>query len=866
VCLILIAILIGWSQTHSTEVRASKEAVRTQARELQVITVSYGEFVPMDELADRREGLVRRAFEQNRVGGYISTDGDELQKLSVGPDEIDRFLDEPGLVSTMSSAYADDANGDDYDGDGFLGTDDNPPLLHGEYIADIPRIQLDFMATIEPGIVITKTSTGNTEEFSKTYEKSSREEQYNASSGSEFKTNFKVGLSGIFGIFNNLPLFSWAEGSPKLDAGVEFNHSRKWNRSVTTQVQQDMERYFQEKKQEEISVESNAGFLRTQLLLTNVSHFAADMKITSLRAQAVAYNPRSGAKYAFGEVLIQGDIYLYSGTGNNTSSRFLEFSGINTAQMESALYEGYMFDFDISGDYQSQTPDGTVDWRARMSQALSKTAWFQVNYGDMTRQVIRQVAVQTPTGESLTVENGLTEIFGADNLDFAVHSTSGRRIITRIQHRQNRHAERNFNELSPAEQAEYGRWVVGYKYGSKNIATDLHLDSTPLLQGDVLGVYFLTKDDFIPPPAYPDQEVDFDLPTEGTIENGGLLAIEGPVKVGDVIEIDVESNFEIASQGYKHYNSVRSCGETMYNADCYWRIVEFSDGDFFQVPNLDWYRFKVSFGTTHPKTWLLPSQLGATVVSSSGFPEYAFTLRFTVTAAHLNNQPQGLLRVAVDDRADSLLCGCRGTNIRGRPTSCVQPCPDPAEVRSSIGQVRYYKYTPDVDIDGFTAMYHYGMDWDDFDFTVHPGAVELWDGKDNDQNGETESAYISGPSKLGGGQSALFRGKTQAWDGTSPTYKWYRREVPAGGSPTAWRYIGTGPSIRSRMPSGSDDPDLNVALDGGMILAAPLPSWGFDLKVKATVAGSEHTEVATKTVRYYKSPLPPIVKSPKILK
>jgi hypothetical protein len=182
--------------------------------------------------------------------------------------------------------------------------------------------------------------------------------------------------------------------------------------------------------------------------------------------------------------------------------------------------------------------------------------------------------------------------------------------------------------------------------------------------------------------------------------------------------------------------------------------------------------------------------------------------------------------------------------------------------------VRYYKYTPDVDIDGYTAMYHYGMDWDDFDFTVHPGAVELWDDKDNDQNGETESVYISGPSKLGGGQSALFRGRTQAWDGASPTYKWYRREKPPGGSPTAWRYIGTGPSIRSRMPyDSSNDPDLSVASGEGIVLAkAPLPSWGFDLKIKATVAGSEHTEVSTKTVRYYKSPLPPIVKSPKILK
>lgn len=91
--------------------------------------------------------------------------------------------------------------------------------------------------------------------------------------------------------------------------------------------------------------------------------------------------------------------------------------------------------------------------------------------------------------------------------------------------------------------------MVGYKFGPNNLATDLQLDSTPLLQGDVIGAYFLTEDDFIPPPAYPDQEVDFDLPSEGTIHDGGLLALEEPVTVGDVIEIEVENYFEIYRQG-----------------------------------------------------------------------------------------------------------------------------------------------------------------------------------------------------------------------------------------------------------------------------------------------------------------------------
>lgn len=855
-----LAALLAWSQGGLSAQSAPEQEPRAAEAGLRVLTISYGELVPVSEVEGRREVLIRQAFREGRVrlelqgasGARTLAPGDTELRWALGgsPPESPTAALEPALGIPDLGAASDP---DDYDGDGFSPAEEVPPL-RGEYVVDLPRISIDFVATIEPGIVAKKTGTETTEEYSKTYSKNTREEKYNASSSQEFKNSVKGSLSATFGNPLKLGLFKFISiVTPKLDATSEYSRTRAWSRSVSTEVQRYMEEYLERKRTSVITVEPTAGFLRSQLLLTNVTHFPAPLRINGLRAQAVAYSPRTGDKFAFGEILLDGDVFLYSGTGNNTATRYLEFTGINTLQMESALYEGYMFDFDISGDYQMKSVDGLVDWRVRKSEAAAKSAWLQVNYGDQNFPVIRQVALQARAGGELTVEKGLVEIFGAQNVTFGFDPVLGRWIVTRVNHRQNRHADRDFNTLTPQEQAEYGRWVIGYRFGSENFATDLLIDQTPLRQDDVVALYFLTREDMIPPPAVPDASVSFDLPAQGQIDNGGYLALEGPVKVGDVVEIDTVNRFTVYRQVSRYYDRVSTwnCG-LMVHATCYGRAVDYDTTGFVPVPSVDWYGLKLSFGTSNPRTWLSPGQVGASVVQKSDFPQYSFKVRFTVTAAHLNNQPQGVLRVGQQVSTDTLLRDCRGWTVAGNAIDCTGTWAK--ELRSVTGQSRWYIYTPDADTDGFTALYHYGQDWDDYDFTVHPGAPELWDGKDNDQDGRIERVAVSGPGRLARCEMGTYRAAPVDFDGAL-SYTWSRRESMGGGK-TPWVTIGTGPTVTARMTCGSGGPDdFPDTLTATAVPVAPMaPPTGFDLRVEASSSGSSYRSVATLGVVQYTPP------------
>lgn len=803
----------------------------TSAESLRVTTVTFGTFVPIEEFEERRLELLEEAFRAGRVR--------VIEESANGAVEVEPTIAD--LEALLASATPRSRSIDallpasvDYDGDGFIGADDQPPLRYGEYVADVPRINLDFDAQIEPGIVVERVSTGETEEFTKTLTKTSYENNYQASASQSFKTSFKFSLIGLFAKAADAAVRKFSF-DPKLDAGLEYNRSREWSQATKRELQESMEHYFQEKRNDQIRVGAEAGFLRSSLLITNTSHFPADMAITNLRTVAKAYSPRSAAEFAWGQVSVEGTICLYSGSGNNTALRFLAFPSINTVQMEQALLEGRTFYFDISGDYLARSIDGTIDWRARMSQALSQTAWITVNYGDQTREVFRMAAIQARDGGDLTVQKALEEVFGAAHVSFGVHAPSGRAVVTRVQHRENRHADRDFDTLTPPEQAEYGRWAVVYAFGNNNLANDLFIDTTPLRQGDVVSLFYLTAEDLIPDAPEPDLTITFDLPAQGAIGDGGLLAVAGPVHPGDEVELAASNHFTIYRQSQTHHQIVDTwnCG-ILINATCYGRQLEADDSLFVPIPNVDWYGVKVSFGTTNPRTWLFPSQLGAQVVRRSDFPEYEFTIRFTVTEALLNGQSQGEVRIAQDMAAPTLLRDCRGWDISGTSYYDCTSTWD-KELRSAQGALDWLMYTPDSDADGFTALQHFGLDWNDFDLTVYPGAPELWDGKDNDQDSRIEGVTVVGPSRLPPGESGVFVGTPTAWTGAAPTYSWWRREFN-GGNTTPWVLLGTGPSVTQTMTGAGPAPDN--AADSRQQRA---PQTGFDLRVRAQLAGNDYT-------------------------
>ncbi|MBN2531655.1 MAG: hypothetical protein JXB88_02120 [Spirochaetales bacterium] len=699
---------------------------------------------------------------------------------------------------------------EDYDGDGWIGTEDQPPMMFGEFIADIPSLRLEFDATIEPGIEILVTSTQTVTDYLKEFNKTEKTVNYTVTSNAELKSNFSAGIGGIFGGGTKDDDSSFKLTNPfNFNAGVELKRTETWNQTTRDEMTHFIEQYYERKSKNEITVDEYAGFVRTQLKFTNLSHFPADLKITNIRVHAVSYNPENGTKIIFAEETLSDEILLYSGAGNNTATRFIEFTGINTYDMERAFKRGDMFDVEISGDYLAKSPDGSVDWRGRISSTLSKTMWVKVDYGDINTPAVRQVAIRTKDGSPLTLEKALIEMYGSE-VEFDYHPVTGERIIKRIMHRTIKHADRDYSTLSLDEQNEYGRWIIGYAYGSRNIATTFTVDTTALYQGDIIGIYFLTKDDFQNDLPDPDQTINIGITPDNGSASNGILVIDEPVKPGDQIELDVNNYFTIYKQGSKYYDGV-SYSEygLLINATFYFRTVDANNDLFIPVPDLNWYGIKVSFGTANPMTWYNVEDLAYKLVSRGDFPEYTYAVRFVVTESMLNGLSQGVLRIAQDKTINgSITVGVKGYDVAGTPFEYLNSQTN--EERSANIEIKWYKHDPDIDGDGYHSIAFHGNDWCDNDITVHPGAAELWDAKDNNQDGSSETIIINGPHQLMDGQSGVYTAQVLNWSGSQPSFNWYTSAMYPNGTTGPWQDLGSGSSKTITMPASSTGVDIKV--------------------------------------------------------
>lgn len=704
-----------------------------------------------------------------------------------------------GVASVTTTCVPPDS---DYDGDGFTLSTNPPdtfPLRRGEYVADRPRIKAFFTSYIEADIAYRLTGQSEVLHETERVDESALTVLTTIKDTREFKKKF----NGSFGI--KLGLALGQKPTLGLDLGLggetERTETSYWSRETTNRVSQTYRDLKSRKDRSEITVGPTDGWVRGQVTMYNLSDYALDANVSNVRIAVVAFSPFTGAKSVLGDVSVSGTYLLGFGAGNNSASFTVELPNLNTLDMMQRLGESWIFDMEIASFNATDEATGQ-NLTTRISQVNQRNARVSVHYGDATARQYGQVAVFQPNDTCLTGRDLLTQFVGAANVEFE-RMADGTLVVERINHRTNRFADSDFDTLTPEEQAQYGRWVIGFDYYTQPL-TDFDLETTLLAPEDKIFFYYLTAADLVDeePPA--DVTVNVNLANDGTAPSSAVIT---PVSLDQTIELRVESDFQIfeaytQSMGNIYY---QPCG-VILNATYYGRRVQ-TDSLLHNitVPNADWYGVQVDFGGQGYRTIasiLADPAAGASVTSFRGFPYYDYTVRFRVTPAMLGSYPTRNLQLRSANARQTFSIGYEGWNVAGQHVVCRWPVTDGFFHNTGDTKLWFSLGAPDVDRDGFFAQASSGIDFDDANNRKFPYAPEHLDGINNDGDTSTDEEPMICPTGLRSNDNGSCRlDNRMGWYPTSPTVALQRRYRRTDGTFTTWESVGNGTTYAFTMTS-----------------------------------------------------------------
>ncbi len=690
----------------------------------------------------------------------------------------------------------------DYDGDGFtLNTNppDTFPLRRGEYVADRPRIKAFFTSFIEADIAY--KLTGQTE-FLHEIERVD-ESSLTVLTTTKDTREFKKKFNGSFGI--KLGLGLGQKPTLGLDLGLggetERTETSYWSRETTNRVSQTYKELKSRKDRSEITVGPNDGWVRGQATMYNLSDYALDANVSNVRVAVILFSPFTGDKSVLGDVSVSGSFILGFGAGNNSASTTVELPGINTLYMMERLGEGWIFDMEIASFSATDMATGQ-NLTSRISQVNQRNSRTSIHYGDATPRQYGQVAVFQPGDTCLTGKDLLTQYAGAANVEFD-RLADGTLVVKRINHRTNRFADRNFDTLTPQEQAQYGRWVVGFDYYTQPL-TDFDLETTLLAPEDKIFFYYLTAADFVEtePPA--DVTVNFSLANDGSAPSSALIT---PVSVGQTVELRVDSDFQIMEAYSQYMGNIyyAGCG-TIYSATYFGRRVA-TDSNLHNitVPNVDWYGLQVDFGGLGWRTLasiIADPASGGAVTSFRGFPYYDYVVRFRVTPAMLGTYPTRNLQLRSANARQTFSIGYEGYNVLGQRVVCRWNVTDGFYRNHGDTLLWYDLGAPDADRDGFYAASATGIDFDDANNRRFPYAPEHLDGINNDGDALIDEEPMLCPTGLRSGDNGTCTlDNRMGWYPASPNIALQRRFRRTDGTFTSWESAGSGTTYAFTMTS-----------------------------------------------------------------
>lgn len=583
-----------------------------------------------------------------------------------------------------------------------------------------------------------------------------------------------------------------------------------WTRTKIDTTERKYTDIRSRKDRSELALEPNSGRVAGQVTMLNESDYAIDVDVSNVRIAVVAFSPFTGVKLALGDVSLLNQTFLLGyGSGNNSASSFVELPGLNSFDMLNRLSEGWVFDMEMASFNATDHANGN-NVGALISRVNQRNARISVHYGDTTTRQFGQVSLYQPGNNCLTSKDLLQTYVGAANVEFD-RMTDGTLIVKRINHRTNRFADRDFDTLTPEEQAQYGRWVVGFQYYNQPL-TGLDLETTRLASEDKVYFYYLTAKDLAPPPPLPDVTLTYTVANDGSSPSSQLVT---PVSTYDTVEVRVANAFQIEEIVTSSAGTVStSCG-IIYRATRYARSVK-TDSTLHNItiPNIDWYGLQLDFGGTGSRTLasvLADPAARGSITTFRGFPYYDFTVRFLVTPAMLGSYPTRNLILRSTNPRQTLSVGYEGFDVAGRRKTC-----------RSNQLAGYYRNTAttknwrkldniDGDLDEFYDTAKTGIDFDDLGARRFPFAPEHLDGIDNNGDIAIDNSPLRCPVGLQSNASGTCTlDNRTGWYPPSPNISMERRWKRSDGSFTAWEPAGSG--LTSYTFSMSSDPAV-VAME-----------------------------------------------------
>ncbi len=786
-------------QTHRFEVETTPEGGTIRKR-------SFKKAIPWGEY------LEALAAEQ----GTAAPGGPGLDEIIIDPGDEPPIGGGGGGGGSTTATCTPPADGD-FDADGFTATTTPPderPLRQGPYVADRPRVTADFTSYIEPGVTVKYNDRIDFTFESNRFHEEDIKVTTTVHDQTEITSKFNTG-SGIklsLGFKDKKPFISLG------DVSIVFETERKrnftWTRDTSRIVEDKFTQINNRRDTGSLTVEENAGKVTGQVTLHNLSDYPLDLDVSNVVIAVVAYSPFTGVKHAIGDFHFTDVFHLGYGSGNDTDSRILALSGLNSLEIMNDMAEGWVFDFELAGGFSAVERGTTNDIATRISRINGSNARVSIVYGDSTPRQWGQVAVFQPNSACLTAKDMLIQYVGAANVEFD-HMPDGTPIVKRINHKTNAYADQDFDSLTPAQQAAYGRWVVGFRFATQPL-TQLNLETTILLPEDRVYFYYVTAGDFRdldpPPDVKPAFRVgnDGSAPLEQVVING--------VNTNDRLQVHAIGQFKIEEAYSQYVGNVVACNRAIYGATYYGHRVKVdSRNQSITIPNADYYGVQVKFGGMN---WMNIADImadpsaKAKMLSFRGYPYYDYLLEFRASPALLGSYPTRNLQLRMNKARQSFpQVGYSGYDVQGRKTTCFHPEVGGSFVSSGDVGVWYQLNNADLDLDGYAALARTGLDFDDANDHRFPLAPEHLDGLDNDGNAQVDENPLICPASLMSFESGTCAlDDRMGWYGATPNIALDRRFRRTDNSTTAWEAVGTSRTYTFSMTSDPSVVSMEIRL------------------------------------------------------
>ena len=722
---------------------------------------------------------------------------------------------------------------EDYDGDSFIGADDAFPEKRGEYIADRPRIVAEPYSYIQTSVAY--SYTGSTEETTRqetlhTADLTCTEEVHN-SVEIQKKFNGKVGISLSFSLANLKPTFGLSLDNTYFE--YIYTNSRKWQEDIVNTIHDFYSVKVEETNNSKITWDEDDGRLSGQIKFSNLydGGFGRTLILSDVTVHAVAYNPFTGQKYYVGRQTFSGPYVLPYGIDSNYKLDAVELAEMSTWDTVQSLAEARVFDFELANWTAVDALTGE-DISALITSVNQRTARMSIHYGDATQRYFGQISIYQPDNHCLTGKAMLETVVPPDQLEFD-RMEDGTLVVKRIFHRANRHADRDFWDLTAEERSEYGRWIVGFDPGPVNAATEIDLESTYLASDDVVFFYYLTAADFeeeTPPANYVGT---FEVANDGSAP--ASTTVLGGISRMDRVEFSVDTSFLIYNPNSPYTQYVDDiwspvCG-TVFNATWHsYNVLADSSEDYYAVPDADFYGMEIQIGD---QDWMSISDLmsnenaAARMIEGRGYPYYDYNFEFYAHPDLFGDDPIPSVQVRNANPRQRLLVGYTGYDVLGRTVSCYYYA-DLGYFRNE-GEVllRYTIDDADLDLDGFYAVEKDGLDFDDASPRRFPFAPEHLDGIDNDGDGIVDEEPLLCPDSVESGMPGTCSlDDRMGWYEDNPNIEMQERLHYNDGSTGAWQTVG---SVLEYPFVMSTDPNVSGLEVKAIRWTTPVPFEGSNL-------------------------------------